>query len=247
MIGRGFLVQVVEDDMVISRFIFKLLRRIGLQVVGASDGQSAVKQFGVEHPDLVILDLGIPEMDGLEVCRQLRSSSEVPIFMVTAKGDEIDMVRGLECGADDYLSKPFSESVLVARVKALLRRSRPWVDAAKGRSIELDDLVVDFRAKRVTRGDKTTHLTPTECRLLALLVEYRGKVLTSGRILSEVWGRRYSEDYPVLRTHIGRLRKKIETDCPVPSLILTAPGVGYTLAAGAPQESSTLPVPWVPV
>ena len=231
MIGRGFLVQVVEDDMVIRRFIFKLLRRNGLQVVGASDGQAAVKQFGVEHPDLVILDLGIPAMDGLEVCRTLRASSEVPIFMVTAKRGDGDVVRGLDYGADDYMSKPFNGGVLVARVKALLRRSRPWADAAEGRRVKLDDLLVNFRAKRVTRGDTTIHLTPTECRLLALLVANRGKVLTSGRILSEVWGRRYAADYPVLRTHIGRLRKKIEIDCPLPSLILTAPGVGYSLAA----------------
>jgi len=231
MIGRGFLVQVVEDDKVIRRFMFKLLRRNGLQVVGASDGQAAVKQFGVEHPDLVILDLGIPEIDGLELCRLLRASSEVPIFIVTARGGDGDVVRGLDYGADDYLSKPFSEGVLVARVKALLRRSRPWADAADG-SVELDDLLVDFRAKRVTRGDSTIRLTPTECRLLALLVANRGKVLTSGRILSEVWGRRYAEDYPLLRTHIGRLRKKIEPHRPMPSLIVTAPGVGYSLAAG---------------
>ena len=231
MIGRGFLVQVVEDDMVIRRFMFKLLRRNGLQVGGASDGHAAVKQFSVEHPDLVILDLGIPEIDGLEVCRLLRASSEVPIFMVTAKGGAGDEVRGLDYGADDYLSKPFSGGVLVARVKALLRRSRPWADAAAG-SVELDDLLVDFRAKRVTRGDSTIHLTPTECRLLALLAANPGKVLTSGRILSEVWGRRYAEDYPLLRTHIGRLRKKIDTDSPMPSLIVTAPGVGYSLAVG---------------
>ena len=229
MIGRSLLVQVVEDDVVISRFIGKSLRRYGFRVVEAFDGPTALKQFGVEHPDLVILDIGIPAMDGLQVCEKLRYSSEVPIFMVTARDGDDDVVRGLECGADDYLSKPFSRDVLVARVNALIRRNRPWVGAASGR-VELGDLLVDFGAKRVTRGDRTIHLTPTEYRLLALLVVYRGKVLTSRRILSEVWGPGYADDFAMLRTNIGRLRNKIEADRSIPSLILTSPGVGYSLA-----------------
>jgi DNA-binding response OmpR family regulator len=142
MNGRGFLVQVVEDDMVVSRFIGKSLRRQGFRIIGASDGPAAVKQFGVEHPDPVILDIGIPAMDVLEVCRTLREASTVPIFMVTAKNGDREVVGALECGADDYLSKPFSEAVLLARVTALLRRSRPWLDAAAGR-VDLDGLAVD--------------------------------------------------------------------------------------------------------
>ena len=125
MVGRGYLVQVVEDDTAIRRFIGSSLKRNGFRVIVASDGPTALKQFGVKHPDLVILDIGIPAMDGLEVCRRLRAWSEVPIFMVTAQGGEGDEVRCLECGADDYLSKPFNGGVLVARVKALLRRCRP--------------------------------------------------------------------------------------------------------------------------
>ena len=230
MLGRESLAQVVDDDPAIVRFIRRNLELEGFQVVVSSDGPTALDQFEDETPDLVILDIGIPEMDGLEVCRHLRANSDVPIIIVTSRGRDEDVIQGLEAGADDYLGKPFSAGVLLARVTAVLRRRLPRFEPPVDR-FEFDDLVVDLAGRRVSRGDVAIHLTPTEFKLLSLFVHHNGRVLTSSQILSEVWGAEYVDESQILRTHIGRLRRKIEPDEARPSLILTEPGVGYWLSS----------------
>lgn len=230
MLGRESLAQVVDDDPAIVRFIRRNLELQGFQVVASSDGQTALDQFEDETPDLVILDIGIPKLDGLEVCRHLRANSDVPIIIVTSRGRDEDVIQGLEAGADDYLGKPFSAGVLLARVSAVLRRRLPRFEPPVDR-FEFDDLVVDLDGRRVSRGDTAIHLTPTEFKLLSLFVRHSGRVLTSSRILTEIWGAEYGDDFQILRTHIGRLRRKIEPDQARPSLIMTEPGVGYWLSS----------------
>ena len=226
MIDMRFLAQVVDDDPAIVRFLRRNLELKGFQVVVSSDGETALDQFEDESPDLVILDIGIPRLNGMEVCRYLRATSDVPIIIVTSRCQEEEVIEGLEAGADDYLSKPFSGRVLIARVASILRRRRPPVTTSVKR-LEFDDLVIDLAARKITRSGKAIHITPTEYNLLALLVRQRGKVLTSAQILTEVWGPEYAAEFQILRTHIGRLRKKIETNTAEPSFILTETGVGY--------------------
>ena len=230
MLGRESLAQVVDDDPAIVRFIRRNLELQGFQVVASSDGPTALDQFEDETPDLVILDIGIPEIDGLEVCRHLRANSEVPIIIVTSSGLDEEVIEGLEAGADDYLGKPFSAGVLLARVTAVLRRRLPRFEPPVDR-FEFDDLVVDLAGRRVSRGGAAIHLTPTEFELLSLLIHHRGRVLTSSRILTEIWGADYGDAFQLLRTNIGRLRRKIEPDEARPYLILTEPGVGYWLSS----------------
>ena len=227
------LVLVVEDDPSMLRFIRRTLEVNGLTVTVATDGLEALQRFQADRPDLVVLDIGIPGMDGLEVCRLMKAVHQAPVIMVTARGTDEDVVRGFEVGAEDCLAKPFAGGVLVARVKALLRRAQAWA-GLPGDMMECGDLVVDFSARRITRGGHPVHLTPTEHKLLTLLSRHRGKVLTSQQIISEVWGEPYEGDPQVLRTHIGRLRKKIEPDHARPSHVRTEPGVGYWLSCPPP-------------
>jgi len=220
------LVLVVEDDPAMLRFIRRTLELNGLAVVSTVDGLAALKSFQMERPNLVVLDIGIPGMDGLELCRRLKATQEVPVIIVTARDADVDIVRGFELGADDYLVKPFAGNVLVARVKSLLRRTRSWAGLS-GDRIECGDLVVDLASRNVTLRGEALHLTPTEYKLLALLGRFHGKVLTLQQIFAEVWGADYAVDPQMLRTHISRLRKKVEPDCTSPTVILTVPGVGY--------------------
>ena len=222
------LVLVVEDDPATLRFIRRTLEVNEFAVVVAEDGPSALKVFQSQRPDLVVLDLGIPEIDGLEVCRRIKAAASVPVIIVTARDADEDVVKGFEGGAEDYLAKPFAGSVLVARVKSLLRRTRSW-DGPSGDRIELGNLVVDLASRNVTICGDAVHLTPTEYKLLALLGRFHGKVLTFQQIFAEVWGGDYVVDPQMLRTHISRLRRKVEPDCTSPTVIQTVPGVGYRL------------------
>jgi two-component system KDP operon response regulator KdpE len=221
-------VQVVDDDPAIVRLVRRYLECEGFRVIAACDGKTALSQFDREGPNLVVLDIGLPDVDGLEVSRRLRAKSGVPVIMLTARGREEEVIEGFDAGADDYLPKPFSPGVLLARVRAALRHYHPKAETAVDR-IEWNDLVVDFSARKVTRGGQLIHLTRTEYPLLALLAQHRGKVVTSAQILTEVWGSGYASDSQILRLHIGRLRKKVEPVPARPSLILTEPGVGYRL------------------
>ncbi len=232
---REFKVLVVEDDPAMLRFIRRTLEINEMEVAAATDGLAALKTFRVVRPDLVVLDITIPEMDGLEVCQRLKSAHQVPILIVTAKGTDEDLVRGFELGADDYLAKPFAGKVLVARVKGLLRRARA-PSSAPGDRIECGELVIDFASRHVYRRGQHIHLTFIEFKLLALLVGSVGKVLTSEQIISEIWGAYGEGDAQMLRTHVGRLRKKIEPDHTRPSLILTERGVGYWMSCPPPHD-----------
>ena len=228
MIGSGILAQVIEDDPAMVRFIRRNLELEDFQVVVSTDGERALDQFEDEAPDIVIMDLGIPKLSGIEVCRHLRISSDVPVVIVTSRGRDCEVIEGLDAGADDYLCKPFSAGVLLARVSAVLRRRLPRYDNLIDR-FEIDDLIIDFAGRNITRAGKPVRLTPVEYKLLVLLARSCDKVLTSAQILEEVWGADYIAETQILRTHICRLRSKIEPDKSRPSIILTEPGVGYRL------------------
>jgi two-component system KDP operon response regulator KdpE len=225
---RAFVAQVVDDDPAIVRFIRRNLEMQDFHVVVSSDGKSALDQFEDEKPNLVILDVGLPEIDGLEVCSHLRATSDVPIIMVTSRSGDSDVITGLEAGADDYLGKPFSAGVLLARVDAVLRRRFPRFDLAPDR-FERDGLIVDLTDRKTSLNGTIVHLTPIEFRLMATLIQHKDKVVTSAQILTEVWGSEYFNELQILRTHIGRLRRKVEHDAGNPTFIMTEPGVGYWL------------------
>jgi len=228
MIRSKPLVLVVEDDPAMLRFIRRTLELNELAVVVAEDGESALEIFQTQRPDLVVLDIGIPKLDGLEVCRRIKAHDYAPVLIVTARDSDLDIVKGFEVGAEDYLSKPFGGSVLVARVNSLLRRTRAWASLSGGR-IECGDLVVDLASRNVTLCGAAVHLTPTEYKLLALLGRFHGKVLTLQQIFAEVWGADHTVDPQMLRTHFSRLRKKVEPDSTSPARIQTVHGVGYRL------------------
>ena len=228
MMGSGLLAQVVEDDPAMVRFVRRNLEIEDFQVVVSVDGERALDQFEDEAPDLVILDLGIPKLDGMEVCRHLRTSSDVPVIIVTSRGRDCEIIEGLDAGADDYLCKPFSAGVLLARVNAVLRRRLSRFETPID-LFEIHDLVIDLASRTVTRAGKPVRLTPLEYNLLTLLVRNCGKVLTSAQILDQVWGADYVAEVQILRTHICRLRCKIEPNHSRPAIILTEPGVGYRL------------------
>ncbi len=230
MTGSGFLAQIIEDDPAMVRFIRRNLEIEDFQVVVSGDGEQALDQFEDESPDLVILDIGIPKLNGMEVCRHLRTYSDVPVIIVTSRGRDCEVIEGFEAGADDYLCKPFSAGVLLARVNAVLRRRLSRFDTTIDR-FEIDDLIIDLAGRTVTRAGKPVGLTPLEYNLLTLLIRNCGKVLTSAQILDQVWGGDYVAEVQILRTHICRLRSKIELDHSRPTIILTEPGVGYRLMA----------------
>ena len=182
MANRKSLVLVIEDDPAAQRFIRRALELHDYRVIVESEGGAGLDRFTEDQPDLVLLDIGLPDLDGLEVCREIRAMRETPIIMVTSRAADQDVVRGLEAGADDYLVKPFSASELAARVMAVLRRSRPLAEVAEG-GLQCGELLVDFAARRVTRSGQVIHLTPTEYSLLVVLGQHAGKVLTSSQIL----------------------------------------------------------------
>ena len=210
------------------RFIRRTLELNDLAVVVAEDGASALEISHSQRPDLVVLDIGIPKIDGLEVCRRIKAHGYASVLIVTARDADGDIVKGFEAGAEDYLAKPFAGRVLVARVKSLLRRTQSPAGPL-GDRIDCGDLVVDLVSRNVTLCGNAVHLTPTEYKLLVLLGRFQGKVLTIRQIFAEVWGADYGVDPQMLRTHISRLRKKVEPGCTSPNLLQTVPGVGYRL------------------
>ena len=230
MKGSGILAQVIEDDPAMARFVRRSLELENFQVVVSVDGERALDHFEDEAPDLILLDIGIPKLNGLEVCRHIRTSSDVPVIIVSSRARDCDVVEGLDAGADDYLCKPFSADVLLARVNAVLRRRLSRFETPIDR-FEIDDLVIDLAGRTVTRAGKPVRLTPIEYNLLTLLVRNCDKVLTSAQILEQVWGADYVAEVQILSTHICRLRGKIEADSSQPAIILTEPGVGYRLMA----------------
>jgi DNA-binding response OmpR family regulator len=220
-------VLVVDDDIRILRLMRRVLEREGYRVLTVADGEAALNAFDEEVPDLVLLDLLMPGMDGYTVCRRIREFSQVPIVMVTAKDSEEDKVDGLEAGADDYITKPFALVELIARVKAMLRRSRLW-DERPQPAFHSGDLTIDFARRRVTLGGQEVNLTATEYKLLSYLVRNAGRVLTPNQILEKVWGEEYTDESHVLRVTMSRLRQKLGDNPRKPRFIATKVGIGYS-------------------
>ncbi len=222
------MILVVEDESALVTLLRYNLEREGFRVAEARDGEEALLMAREQKPDLVLLDWMLPLLSGLEVCRQMRRMAEtrgVPIIMLTARGEEGDKLRGLDSGADDYVTKPFSPSELVARIRAALRRSRP---TANGESLQFEDLTMDLAAHRVRRRGRDIHLGPTEFRLLRYLLEHQGRVFSREQLLDMVWGQDVYVEPRTVDVHIRRLRKAInasnETD-----LIRTVRSAGYSL------------------
>jgi DNA-binding response OmpR family regulator len=223
-------VLVVDDEATLVDTIRYNLRREGYEVQVAGDGNEALRLARAATPDLVVLDLMLPGLDGLEVCRQLRRDSTVPILMLTAKDDEVDKIVGLEVGADDYMTKPFSMRELLARVRAMLRRSRMVQQAGEAdgaQAVRSGDLEVDPLQRRVTLGEKSIQLKPKEFDLLVYLMQQRGRVLTRDQLLEKVWGYTFGGDTRTVDVHIRWLREKIEEDPGTPRRLETVRGVGY--------------------
>jgi two-component system KDP operon response regulator KdpE len=228
MTSRGEnLVLVVDDEARMIRFVRMNLELEGFQVAEANNGLEALEKVRDELPDLVVLDVMMPEMDGFETLERLREISTVPVIMLTVKGDEEDRIRGLELGADDYVTKPFSPRELASRIRAVLRRAEMPSPVAKT-VIHIDDhLQIDFRQREVIVGGERVRLRPTEYRLLYHLVNNAGWVMTHEMLLSKVWGYEYREEAGLLRLYITYLRKKIEPEPGNPRYIFTERGVGY--------------------
>ena len=218
---------VVDDEPQIVRALKVVLREAGFQAVPAETASEALDLAAVRPPQAAIIDLVLPDLDGVELTRRLREWSEMPILVLSAMGEEEQKVRALEAGADDYITKPFGTRELVARLNAALRRA---ARAEEEPGIEVDGLEIDLAARIVRREGQAVHLTPIEFDLLRTLARNRGRLLTHRKLLLEVWGPGYEDDVQALRTHIARLRAKIEPEGTVPHYIVTDPGVGYRFA-----------------
>ena len=216
---------VVEDDREIRRFVRTAFEAEGYRVAEAETMRRGIVEAGTRKPDLVVLDLGLPDGDGLELIRDVRGWSAVPIIVLSARADESDKVAALDAGADDYLVKPFSVAELLARTRAALRRSARGADESP--VVEFGPVVVDLAHRRVTRDGAEVHLTPIEYRLLAAIVAQPGKVLTHRQLLRDVWGPAYVEQNHYLRFYMGHRRQKLEADPARPRYLLTETGIGY--------------------
>ena len=218
---------LVDDEMSIIKFVSAALTARDYDVLTAMNGVAALQDFERELPDLVLLDINMPSLDGFEVCRRLREWSEVPIIMLSARADETDKVKCLDLGADDYLTKPFGTGELLARVRAVLRRTKEATAIPAPASFACDHLVVSFAERRVTVDGQEVRLTPTEFSLLQELVLNVNRVLTHRTLLQKVWGPEYGNEKEYLHVYIGRLRNKLEANSAEPKYIIAVPGVGY--------------------
>lgn len=219
-------VLVVDDDVRVLRMMQRILELEGYRVIKAADGKSALDTVEVENPDIILLDIMMPDVDGYTVCKRIRKFSQVPIIMVTAKDNYAEVLEGLESGADDYISKPFSSQELVARVAAVLRRVTT-TDDSPNHLFTCGDLTIDFGSHRVIIGDSELNLSATEYRLLYYLTRNAGRVLTTDQILSTIWGDEYIGEHDVLRVNITRLRQKLGEDSKHSKYIVTMYGIGY--------------------
>jgi len=221
-------VLVVDDDPALAEMLGIVLRTEGFEPSFVADGDRALAAFRSTKPDLVLLDLMLPGIDGIDVCRQIRSESGTPIVMLTARGDTVDVVLGLECGADDYIIKPFKPKELVARMRARLRSN----DVVGTEMLTIGDVTIDVAGHVVARAGAPIPLTPLEFDLLAALARKPGQVFTREQLLEQVWGYRHAADTRLVHVHVQRLRAKVENDPERPELVLTVRGVGYK--AGPP-------------
>jgi len=218
---------VVEDEPTLRETLVDALETEGFRVVAAADGREALASFRAEHPDLILLDLMLPELSGIEVCRIIRAESDVPIVMLTAKDSELDKVVGLELGADDYVTKPFSLRELSARVRALFRRSEQRAVEAPPVVVDLGRVQADLAGHRLLRDGQTVPIKPKAFELLAFLLRHPGQVFTRDQLLEHVWGYDYAGETRTVDVHVHWLRSQVETDPSNPQLIHTVRGVGY--------------------
>jgi two-component system, OmpR family, KDP operon response regulator KdpE len=223
---NGTRILVVDDEAAIRRLLKISLEAEGYTLLEASEGKEGLVTASTQRPDLIIIDLGLPDIDGLTVLKRLREWSTIPVIILTVKDSDIDKVTLLDAGADDYLTKPFSIPELLARIRAALRHTQPSELQAIFHSGHLE---VDLSSRTVSVADKPVRLTATEYDILRLLIRYSSKVVTQGHLLKEIWGPHASQQTQYLRVYIGQLRKKLEKDPSRPELILTEPGVGYRL------------------
>jgi two-component system, OmpR family, KDP operon response regulator KdpE len=233
---------VVDDDVQLLKIVTHNLEAEGYQVLGVRDGAEALQAFERRAPDLVLLDVMLPRMDGFQVCQRVREFSAVPIIMLTARGRGQDKVKGLDLGADDYLTKPFRVDELLARVRAVLRRTQFTSNGSaqvRGGVTTIGELTIDYARHRVTKAGREVTLTPTEYRILAYLAQNAGLVVTQDMLLQHVWGIEYMGEGHMLRVNITRLRRKLESDPSHPRYLLTRPGIGYFLVED-PDAQETL-------
>jgi two-component system KDP operon response regulator KdpE len=222
---------LIEDDPQIRRFLQATLASQGFRLVEASTGAAGLADAVSRPPELIILDLGLPDIDGLEVIQRLREWTRIPIIVLSAREQERDKIEALDAGADDYVSKPFGVGELLARVRVALRRIAESGSETGETSFAVGDLQVDLGRRQVAVAGEVVHLTPIEYRLLATLVRHAGRILTHRQLLNEVWGPGHTEQAHYLRVYAGQLRRKLEKDPARPRYLLTEPGVGYRLAA----------------
>ncbi|HSB66235.1 MAG TPA: response regulator [Anaerolineales bacterium] len=226
MTDDGLRVLVVDDERAIRRYLHAALNAQGYTVFEASGGKEALNMVVSDRPDLIILDLGLPDVDGVEVTRQLREWTSIPIIILSVREQESEKINALDAGADDYLTKPFSSGELLARMRAALRHS---LQIASDPVFEFDQLQVDLTRRIVRMGEEEISLTPTEYDLLRILVQNAGRVITHRHLLHQVWGSAYETEAHLLRVNMSNLRRKIEPDPTRPHYIITEPGVGYRL------------------
>ncbi|HSB70557.1 MAG TPA: response regulator [Candidatus Methylomirabilis sp.] len=226
----GPVVVIIEDEPQIRRFLRASLATQGFRLVEAVTGEAGLLQAATRQPDIIVLDLGLPDMDGLDVIRRLREWTAVPIIVLSARGQERDKIGALDAGADDYVSKPFGVGELLARMRVALRHTASGAKDAGEPVFSVGELTVDLSHRRVEVAGRQIHLTPIEYRLLTTLIRHAGKVMTHNQLLTEVWGPNQADQAHYLRVYAAQLRRKLEADPAQPRYLLTEPGVGYRLA-----------------
>ena len=225
---KRFRILVVDDEERIVHFLSTKLKASGYEVLTAGDGVAGLEQAQAQEPDLIVLDLLMPRMDGLEMLKELRSFSSVPVIILTAKGADADRIKGLRLGADDYLPKPFNPDELVARIEAIRRRLQPADKDKETELFRMGDVTIDFSNRQVTVGGESKYLTRTEWLLLSQLVNNAGRLMLYEELLTRIWGPEYRDDIQILRTWLSRLRRKLQSD-PKNPLIRTVPKAGYII------------------
>ena len=226
---KGPIILIIEDEPQMLRFLRASLATHGYRLVETTTGGEGLAQAAARNPDVVLLDLGLPDLDGVEVTRRLREWTRTPIIVLSARGQDDDKIKALDAGADDYLTKPFSVGELLARIRVALRHVAGTMAGGAEPVFAVGDLRVDLSKREVFVGDSEVHLTPTEYKLLATLVKFAGKVVTHRQLLMDVWGPPYVEHTQYLRVFMGQLRQKLEPDPAKPRYLINEPGVGYRL------------------
>ena len=220
---------IIEDEPQMQKFLGASLESEGYRVVEAENGKDGIALARTHNPDLFLLDLGLPDIDGMDVTKEIRSFSVKPIIVISARGQEEDKVKALDVGADDYLTKPFGTSELMARIRVALRHASRAKEESNEPVLKLGDLEIDLDRRRVLQAGNEVHLTPNEYKLFAYLMKHAGKVLTHRQLLKEVWGAAYASQTHYLRVYMVQLRHKLEVDPARPRYLVTEPGVGYRL------------------